>query len=95
MGRASPSTAGGARDYSLAHKQPIRAAGIERREVSGSQIFVRMSNGQSQAGDLPINPTGPAASLMGSCSGLSQNLLRRSKDREGCPCGDEVEEQRL
>jgi uncharacterized NAD(P)/FAD-binding protein YdhS len=55
----------------------IQAAGIERVEASGSRIVVHFGNGESQAGDLVINATGPATKLTASRSLLLQNLLRR------------------
>lgn len=55
----------------------VHAAGIERVEASGSQVVVFLDNGESHAGDLVINATGPATKLTASQSLLLQNLLRR------------------
>jgi len=55
----------------------IRAAGIERVEASVGRLVVHLDNGESQAGDLVINATGPATKLTASRSLLLQNLLRR------------------
>jgi uncharacterized NAD(P)/FAD-binding protein YdhS len=55
----------------------IHAAGIERVEESGGRLVVHLGNGESQAGDLVINATGPATKLTASRSLLLQNLLRR------------------
>ena len=58
-------------------RSQIHAAGIERVEASGSQVVVHLDNGESQAGGLVINATGPAAKLTASRSILLQNLLQR------------------
>jgi uncharacterized NAD(P)/FAD-binding protein YdhS len=55
----------------------IHAAGIERVEESGRRLVVHLDNGESLAGDLVINATGPATKLTASRSLLLQNLLRR------------------
>lgn len=55
----------------------IHAAGIERVEASGRQVVVYLDNGESHAGGLVINATGPATKLTASGSLLLQNLLRR------------------
>ncbi|MFZ0708447.1 MAG: hypothetical protein WAM53_00250, partial [Terrimicrobiaceae bacterium] len=55
----------------------IHAAVIERVGESGTRVVVHFGNGESQAGDLVINATGPATKLTASRSLLLQNLLRR------------------
>jgi uncharacterized NAD(P)/FAD-binding protein YdhS len=55
----------------------IHAAGIEWVSVSGDRLVVHLDNGESQAGGLVINATGPATKLTASRSLLLQNLLRR------------------
>jgi uncharacterized NAD(P)/FAD-binding protein YdhS len=55
----------------------VHAAAVERVAAAGSQVLVHFGNGQSQAGDLVINATGPATRLTASKSVLLQNLLRR------------------
>ncbi len=55
----------------------VHAAGIERLEAAGTRILVHFGAGQSLAGDLVINATGPATKLTTSPSALLQNLLRR------------------
>jgi uncharacterized NAD(P)/FAD-binding protein YdhS len=55
----------------------IHAAGIEWVAVSGDRLVVHLDNGESQAGGLVINATGPATKLTASRSLLLQNLLRR------------------
>jgi uncharacterized NAD(P)/FAD-binding protein YdhS len=61
----------------LTGRLQIHAAGIERVEASGRQVVVHLENGESHAGDLVINATGPATKLTASGSLLLQNLLRR------------------
>jgi uncharacterized NAD(P)/FAD-binding protein YdhS len=55
----------------------LHAAGIERVEASGNQVVVHLDNGESHAGALVINATGPSIKLTASGSLLLQNLLRR------------------
>src|SRR5580704_7228100 len=55
----------------------IHAADIKRVGASGSLIVAHLGNGDSQAGDLVINATGPVTKLSASRSLLLQNLLRR------------------
>jgi uncharacterized NAD(P)/FAD-binding protein YdhS len=55
----------------------IHAASIESVEASGSRIVVHLGNGESQAGNLVINATGPVTKLSASRSVFLQNLLRR------------------
>ena len=55
----------------------VHAASIARLEGVGDQIVAHLENGQSLAGDLVINATGPATRLTASRSTLLQNLLRR------------------
>jgi uncharacterized NAD(P)/FAD-binding protein YdhS len=55
----------------------VHAAAIERLESSGNRILVHFADGQSQAGDLVINATGPATRVTASRSPLLRNLLRR------------------
>jgi uncharacterized NAD(P)/FAD-binding protein YdhS len=55
----------------------VHTAGIVRLEAAGSRVLVHLDNGQSQAGDLVINATGPATRLTATRSVLLQNLLGR------------------
>jgi uncharacterized NAD(P)/FAD-binding protein YdhS len=55
----------------------VHAAGIEKLEASDGGILVHLENGQSLAGDLVINATGPSTKLTATGSVLLQNLLRR------------------
>ena len=55
----------------------VHAAGIEWVAASGDRLVVHLDNGESQAGGLVINATGPASKLTASRSLLLQNLLRR------------------
>ena len=47
----------------LTGQLPIHASGIERVEQSNGRIVVHLGNGESQAGDLVINATGPATEV--------------------------------
>jgi uncharacterized NAD(P)/FAD-binding protein YdhS len=75
--RIAPSIHAQITSSQLTGQLQIHAAGIERVEASGSQVVVHLDNGESHAGDLVINATGPATKLTASRSLLLQNLLRR------------------
>jgi uncharacterized NAD(P)/FAD-binding protein YdhS len=55
----------------------VHAASIERVAESGSQVQVHLSTGETLAGDLVINATGPQSRFSATRSTLLQNLLRR------------------
>jgi uncharacterized NAD(P)/FAD-binding protein YdhS len=55
----------------------VHAATIERVAESGAQVQVHLSTGETLAGDLVINATGPQTRFSATHSTLLQNLLRR------------------
>jgi uncharacterized NAD(P)/FAD-binding protein YdhS len=55
----------------------IRAATIEKLESSQDQVVVQLADGESIAGDLVINATGPSTRFTATRSTLLRNLLRR------------------
>jgi uncharacterized NAD(P)/FAD-binding protein YdhS len=54
----------------------IHAAGIERVEADGKQVRVQLTGGETLAGDLVINGTGPQTKFSATSSVLLGNLLR-------------------
>jgi uncharacterized NAD(P)/FAD-binding protein YdhS len=55
----------------------VHAAAIEQLKTSADRILVEMENGETLAGDLVINATGPSTKFTATQSVLLQNLLRR------------------
>lgn len=55
----------------------VHASSIERVEARDEKVLVHLGNGESYAGDLVINATGPSSRLTHSRSALLQGLLRR------------------
>jgi uncharacterized NAD(P)/FAD-binding protein YdhS len=54
----------------------LHSASIERIDAQGKQVCVHLSGGQTLAGDLVINATGPRARFSATSSVLLGNLLR-------------------
>jgi len=61
----------------LTEQLNVRAASIERVDAVGNKIHVQLGDGESVAGDLVLNATGPRMRFSATHSVLLQNLLRR------------------